>query len=79
MQSLMEKNVQLTERLDECEQQFDFLDEQMQGIDNACIKVREDVYSGTKINIRDASLVLKKSMCFCRFIYDEGGIKIVTY
>lgn len=79
LQTLMEKNVQLTERLDECEQQFDFLEEQMQGVDSACIKVREDVYSGTKINIRDASLVLKKSMCFCRFIYDKGGIKIVTY
>lgn len=78
-QMMVEKNAAMTDRLLECENEYDFLDEQIQGNHKAMVCVREDVYSDTKISIQDASLTLKKAQSYCRFVYEKGEVKIMSY
>lgn len=78
-QTMVEKNTAMTDRLLECENEYDVLDEQIQGNHKAMVCVREDVYSDTKITIQDASLTLKKALSYCRFVYEKGEVKIMTY
>lgn len=79
LKKLMENNKALTDRLFECEEEYDKLDELMQGNANACVKVKEEACAGTKITIKDASVILKDSLRFCRFIYDGGEVRSISY
>lgn len=76
---LADTSVSLSERLDECETEFDELEETMQGSANACVKVRDTAYVGTKVSITEASLFLKKNVTYCRFVYEKGEVKVTTY
>lgn len=41
----------------------------------AAVKVRSNLYPGTKITISDASYFVKDNMGFCRFIKEQGEVK----
>lgn len=41
----------------------------------ACVKVRSNLYPGTKITISDASYFVKDNMGFCRFTKEQGEVK----
>ena len=79
LKTLMETNAKLTKHLEECEEEYDRMDEQMTGVDNACVMIKEDAYAGTKIMVRDASLVLKDTRSHCRFVYERGEVKEASY
>lgn len=79
IQSLAISNKRLTEQLEENQRELNVLEKMMQGQSQACVCVSDEAYGGTKISIGDASMVLKNSMNYCRFIRDKGSIKSVPY
>lgn len=79
IQSLAISNKRMTEQLEENQKELDGLEKLMQEQSSACVCVSDEAYSGTKISIGDASMVLKNSMNYCRFIREKGSIKSVPY
>lgn len=79
VQSLLATQKQLMERMPIATEELAALEEVMKNQGQACVQVRDEAYAGTKIAIGDASIVLRDSMKFCRFIKDRGDIKATTY
>jgi len=79
IQTLAAANKQQTEQLEADQIELNQLDELMQHQGQACVCVSEDAYAGTKITIGDASMVLKGTVTYCRFIKERGDIKTAAY
>lgn len=79
IQTLAITNKQQMERLKEIQTELIKLDEQLQSQKQACVLVSANVYEGTKITIGDASMVLKSTMTYCRFIREKGEVKVTAY
>lgn len=79
LKSLAEINTQQTEKMEACQREFDEIGSMLSGQHNAYVAVREEAYAGTKVAIMDASVILKKSVSFCRFIYEKGDVKTTSY
>lgn len=76
VQTLMLANKQKNERLKECNKEIQDLQELLQSNQNACVTVSGEVYGGTKIVISDSALTVKDTVKYCRFIRDQGEIKM---
>jgi len=79
LQSLLTANKQQTEHLKKCQQKYEEIGNLLEGQEHACICVSGDAYAGTKVAIMDASVVLKNTATYCRFVYDRGDVKIGAY
>lgn len=79
IQTLAAANKQQTQQLEADQIELKQLDEMMQNQGQACVCVSEDAYAGTKIAIGDASMVLKSTATYCRFVKERGDIKTVAY
>lgn len=79
VQSLAAANQQMTQIIETSQAEMDHLEKAMQNDGQACVCVSEDAYAGTKITIGDASLSLRDSVKYCRFIKDRGDIRITSY
>ena len=45
---------------------------------NARVEVNGEVFGGTKICIADASMVVKNSMSYCKFVKQQGEVKMTA-
>lgn len=54
------------------------LEEVMEGDSSASVIVTGEVYSGTRITISGASTVVKDTVKYCKFIKDNGDIRITS-
>lgn len=79
IQNLAATNKNQMARLKEIQAELLELDEQIQSQRVACVQVSGDVHEGTIITIGDASLVVKSTTTYCRFIREKGEIKISAY
>lgn len=79
VQSLAAANQQMTAIIENGQEELEQLEEVMRCEGQACVLVSENAYAGTKIAIGDASIVLRNSVKFCRFVKDRGDVKITSY
>lgn len=79
IQSLAAANKQQMEQLEAAQIELKQLEQLMQNQGQACVCVSDDAYAGTKIAIGDASMVLKSTTRYCRFVKDRGDIKVAAY
>ncbi len=79
VQSLAEASKAQNARLEQCKAELTKLEEELKSGANASVKVKGEVYEGTKISIGDASMVVKNAFKYCRFIKDRGDIKSVAF
>ncbi len=78
VQTLMVANKQKNERLQACNQEIQDLQEMLKSNQNACVTVSGEVYGGTKIVISDSALTVKDTVKYCRFIRNQGEIKMTA-
>ena len=65
----MEKNMKELDRLQSL----------IENKNNAQVAVSGEVFPGTKIVISEVSMVVQKSMQFCRFVKKYGDVKMISY
>lgn len=79
IKSLAVMNQQMTALIEKDKEEILILDAAMETEGQACVCVSDEAYAGTRISIGDASLVLKNSVKYCRFIRERGNIRITAY
>ncbi len=79
VQSLMQAAKQIDEKLAEDDEELMDIEDLLQNKNEACVKVRDTAYPGTKIVIGDDSTIVKKEMSYCRFQYDQGDVRVMSY
>lgn len=79
IQSLMQAGKQIEEQLMADDDELFALEELMGTKEDACIKVRDTAYAGTRIVIGDESITLKGDAKFCRFKNIGAEIKATSY
>ncbi|HAF26735.1 MAG TPA: DUF342 domain-containing protein [Lachnospiraceae bacterium] len=79
IKTLVATQKQQSARFEQVKAEINMLEETIKSVGRASVAVSGDVYEGTKITIGDASMVVKNSYKFCRFIKDRGDIKSVAY
>ena len=79
IKSLAVMNQQMTALIEKDKEEILILDAAMETEGQACVCVSDEAYAGTRISIGDASLVLKNSVKYCRFIRERGDIRITAY
>ncbi|MBO4338074.1 MAG: DUF342 domain-containing protein [Lachnospiraceae bacterium] len=79
IQSLMQASKQIEEKLMADDDEICEIEELLQNKDEACVKVRDTAYPGTKIVIGDESVTLKKEASYCRFFYNQGDVRMGSY
>ena len=79
IKSLAVMNQQMNELIEKDKEEILILEAAMETEGQACVCVSDEAYAGTKVSIGDASLVLKNSVKFCRFIKERGDIRITAY
>ncbi len=78
LQEMIQKEKEIQEKVDSDMREFNNLQEMLNECSNARVEVTGEVFAGTKINISDVSMVVKNSMTFCRFIKEQGDIKMAS-
>lgn len=69
-----EKKQQMEEAIAELET----LQDQMDAGDSAHIDVTGEVFSGTKINISGATMVVQNPMTYCKFVKSQGDVRMTS-
>lgn len=78
VQTLMIANKQKKERLQICNAQIEEYQGLLEANKNASVKVSGEVYGGTKIIISDCSMTVKDTMKYCRFVREQGEVKMTA-
>ena len=81
IQKLAILNKEESEQLEESRNRLDELTAEIEegnGEVKGQVIVTGDVYPGTKIVIEDVSMVVKGAMKYCRFIKEEGEVKMAA-
>lgn len=76
LQEMIKKEKELEEKIDTDLREFNNLQEMLEECAFARVEVTGEVFAGTKICISDVSMVVKNSMTFCRFVKEQGDIKM---
>lgn len=69
LKALKEQNVNLNSELEE-------LNRQMDENKNACIKVLQDIFPGVRIIISEEQMLVNQVLSHCRFVKEEGTIRM---
>ena len=77
-QQMMKKDKQMKQRQDEYLDEIESLQRLLAESNSAKVEVSGEVFSGTRISIADASMVVKNSMSHCRFIKSRGEIEMTV-
>lgn len=75
-QRMMQKNKQMKQKQEAYMDEIDSLQKLLSESDLAKIEVSGEVFSGTRISIGDASMVVKNSMSHCKFRKSRGEIEM---
>lgn len=79
IQSLALASKQQQEQLVKDKEEFELVEAELNNRGNAVVCVRGEVYAGTKIVVSEASVTLKSTQSFCRFIYEQGDVKMTSF
>lgn len=78
IQTLAIADKQKKERLQKCTKELEEISILISENKNASVCVQGQVYSGTKIIIADSALTVKESVKYCRFIRQDGEIRMTA-
>lgn len=78
LQAMLQRDKLIAEEMDKNTQELSMLQERLAEYSSAKVEVSGDVYAGTKICISDVSMVVKNSMSYCRFIKENGDVKMTA-
>ena len=79
IQSMAALNKQKTDAIEAANQEIEELKKQMTSASGTAVRVKGEVYPGTRICIGDVSMVVQKTTHYCRFIRDRGDVKMAPF
>lgn len=79
VQSLATVNQQKTEAIAAANKELEILQKQVGNPSETVIRVKGEVYPGTRICIGDVSMVVQKTTHYCRFIRERGDVKMAPF
>lgn len=59
--------------------EIDAISEELEGVDDATIRVKDVAYAGTKLVISDSTMVLKTAYNYCRFVKKHGEVSMIPF
>ncbi len=77
-QRMMQKDKQMKQKQEEYMEEIDSLQKLLAESNSAKIEVSGEVFSGTRISIGDASMVVKNSLSHCKFKKSKGEIEMTV-
>ena len=78
IQEMLQKEKAIKKQIEDDTNEFMALQEVMDECGTARVEVSGEVFAGTKICISDVSMVVKSSMTYCKFIKQQGDVKMVA-
>jgi hypothetical protein len=79
IQSMAVLNQQKTDAITAANQEIEELKKQMTSASGTAVRVKGEVYPGTRICIGDVSMVVQKTTHYCRFIRERGDVKMAPF
>lgn len=79
VQSMAALNKQKTEAIAAANQELEVLQKQAGNPSEAVVRVKGEVYPGTRICIGDVSMVVQKNTHYCRFVRERGDVKMAPF
>ena len=79
VQSLATTNQQKTQAVAAANQEIETLQKQVGNPSEAMVRVKGEVYPGTRICIGDVSMVVQKTSHYCRFVRERGDVKMAPF
>lgn len=79
IQSMAALNKQKTDAIAAANEEIEELQKQMMSTSETMVRVKDEVYPGTRICIGDVSMVVQKTTHYCRFIRERGDVKIAPF
>lgn len=79
VQTLAATNQQKTQAIDEANQEIVTLQKQLGDLTDAVVRVKGEVYPGTRICIGDVSMIVQKTTHYCRFVRERGDVKMAPF
>lgn len=76
VQSMAALNQQKTEAVAAANEELEILQKQVSSPSEAVVRVKGEVYPGTKICIGDVSMTVQKTSHYCRFVRERGDVKM---
>lgn len=79
VQSLAATNQQKTQAVAEANKEIEELQKHVGNPAEAVVRVKGEVYPGTRICIGDVSMVVQKTSHYCRFVRERGDVKMAPF
>lgn len=79
VQSMVALNKEKTEALAEANKELEELQKHAGNAATTVVRVKGEVYPGTKICIGDVSMVVQKTTHYCRFVRERGDVKMAPF
>lgn len=79
VQAMAALNKQKTEAVAAANKEIEELQKEAVGSSETAVRVKGEVYPGTRICIGDVSMVVQKTAHYCRFIRERGDVKMVPF
>lgn len=79
VQSMAALNKQKTDAITEANKEIEELQKHMTSSAGTVVRVKGEVYPGTRICIGDVSMVVQKTTHYCRFIRERGDVKMAPF
>ena len=79
VQSMAAVNQQQTEAIPAANKELEELQKQVGNPSEAVVRVKGEVYPGTRICIGDVSMMVQKNAHYCRFVRERGDVKMAPF
>lgn len=79
IQSMAALNKQKTDAIEAANKEIEELQKLMMSPSETVVRVKGEVYPGTRICIGDVSMVVQKTTHYCRFIRQRGDVKMAPF
>lgn len=79
IQSMAALNKQKTDAIAAANEEIEELKKQMMNTTETVVRVKGEVYPGTRICIGDVSMVVQKTTHYCRFVRERGDVKTTPF
>lgn len=79
IQSMAALNKEKTDAVAAAGREIEELQKNAANIGESMVRVKGEVYSGTKICIGDVSMVVQKTAHYCRFVRERGDVKMMPF
>ncbi len=79
IQSMAAVNKQKTDAIAAANKEIEELQKQMTSSSETAVRVKGEVYPGTRICIGDVCMVVQKTTHYCRFVRERGDVKMAPF